>query len=67
MLDGQQRITSIGRFVTGKFAIKDENGMQQYFTGLAQDKQDLILNSQILVYECEGTVILKTFWTVDHV
>ena len=31
VLDGQQRITSFGRFVTNKFAIKDENGMQQYF------------------------------------
>ena len=28
VLDGQQRITSLGRFVTGKFAIKDNNGMQ---------------------------------------
>ncbi len=27
VLDGQQRITSIGRFVTGKFAIQDQNGM----------------------------------------
>ena len=26
VLDGQQRITSIGRFVTGKFAIKDDAG-----------------------------------------
>src|SRR5436190_12705082 len=25
VLDGQQRITSVGRFVTDKFAIKDEN------------------------------------------
>ena len=29
VLDGQQRITSLGRFVTNKFAIKDANGMQQ--------------------------------------
>jgi hypothetical protein len=55
VLDGQQRITSFGRFITGKFAIKDENGMEQYFSGLAQDKQEKILNSEILVYECEGT------------
>jgi hypothetical protein len=54
VLDGQQRITSFGRFVTGRFAIKVE-GMEQYFSGLAKDKQELILNSQILVYECEGT------------
>lgn len=55
VLDGQQRITSFGRFVSGKFAIEDENGMQQYFTGLAKDKQQKILDSEILVYECEGT------------
>jgi hypothetical protein len=55
VLDGQQRITSIGRFITDKFAIKDENGMQQYFSGLARDKQNLILNSNLLIYECEGS------------
>jgi uncharacterized protein with ParB-like and HNH nuclease domain len=55
VLDGQQRITSFGRYVTGKFAIKDENGMEQYFSGLAQDKQELILNTKLLIYECEGT------------
>ncbi len=55
ILDGQQRITSIGRFVTNKFAIKDENGMQQYFSGIASDKQDLILQTKLLIYECEGT------------
>lgn len=55
VLDGQQRITSIGRFITDKFAIKDENDMQQYFSGLAKEKQNLILNSKLLIYECEGT------------
>ena len=55
VLDGQQRITSIGRFVSGKFAIKDQNGMEQYFSGIAQDKQDLILQTKLLIYECEGT------------
>ena len=55
VLDGQQRITSFGRYVTGKFAIKDENGMEQYFDGIAQDKQELILNTKLLIYECEGT------------
>jgi len=39
VLDGQQRITSVERFVTDKFAIKDENGMQ-YFGGIAKDKKD---------------------------
>ena len=55
VLDGQQRITSAGRFVTDKFAIKDENGNEQYFTGLAHDKQEKIMNSELLIYECEGT------------
>jgi hypothetical protein len=55
VLDGQQRITSFGRFVTNKFAIKDENGMEQYFGGIASDKQEKILNTRLLIYECEGT------------
>ncbi len=69
ILDGQQRVTSFGRFVTGKFAIKDENGMQQYFSGLAKDKQDKILNSTLLVYECEGTEseIKEWFKTINIV
>ena len=55
VLDGQQRITSLGRFLTEKFAIKDENGMEQYFTGLSGDKQKKILETKLLIYECEGT------------
>ena len=67
VLDGQQRITSFGRFVTGKFAIKDENGMEQYFSGLAADKQAIILDSKLLVYECEGTEseIKEWFQTIN--
>jgi hypothetical protein len=69
VLDGQQRITSFGRFISGKFAIKDDHGMEQYFSGLAKDKQDIILNSQILVYECEGTEteIKEWFKTINTV
>jgi hypothetical protein len=69
VLDGQQRITSFGRFVTDKFAIKDENEMEQYFSSLAQDKQDKIMNSQILVYECQGTEseIKEWFRTINTV
>ncbi len=54
VLDGQQRITSIGRFVTNKFAIKDKNGIEQYFDGLAADLQKRILESTLLIYECVG-------------
>lgn len=55
VLDGQQRITSIGRYVTGKFSITDNQGNQNYFHGLSQDQQATIMNSELLVYECEGT------------
>lgn len=55
VLDGQQRITSLGRFITDKFAIKDENGMEQYFGGMAKDKQAKILATKLLIYECEGS------------
>lgn len=55
VLDGQQRITSLGRFITDKFAIKDENGHEQYFSGMAKDKKDKILETRLLIYECEGT------------
>ena len=67
VLDGQQRITSIGRFLTGKFAIKDGNGMQQYFSGLPRDKQEKILNTCLLIYECEGeeTEIKEWFKTIN--
>lgn len=54
ILDGQQRITSFGRFVTNKFAIKDENGMEQYFDSIATDKQKKILETKLTIYECEG-------------
>lgn len=67
VLDGQQRITSIGRFVTNKFAIKDENGMQQYFSGIAEDKQRQILETKLLIYECEGeeSEIKEWFKTIN--
>jgi hypothetical protein len=67
VLDGQQRITSLGRFVTAKFAIKDENGMEQYFTGIAADKRTKILETKLLIYECEGTEseIKEWFKTVN--
>ena len=54
VLDGQQRITSLGRFLTNKFTIKDENGNEQIFTSLASSKQELILNTPLTIYICEG-------------
>lgn len=54
VLDGQQRITSIGRFVTTKFAIM-ENGNPNYFDSLPADQRAKILESRLLIFECEGT------------
>ncbi len=54
VLDGQQRITSIGRYVTGKFAIQDDRGNAQYFLGLPEAQQQLILSTPLLVYACKG-------------
>ena len=69
VLDGQQRITSLGRFVTDKFAVKDENGMEQYFGGMAKDKQARILETKLTIYECEGTEseIKEWFKTINIV
>lgn len=67
ILDGQQRITSLGRFVTDKFAIKDEDGNEQYFRGMAKDKKTRILETTLTIYECEGeeSEIKKWFETIN--
>ncbi len=67
VLDGQQRITSIGRFVKGKFGIADANGVPQYFSGLPAEKQKEIEDYKLLVYECEGdeTDIKEWFKTIN--
>jgi 5-methylcytosine-specific restriction endonuclease McrA len=66
VLDGQQRITSVGRFVTGKFAIKVA-GKEQVFSSLPNDDRHKIVDSELLIYECEGTEteIKEWFQTVN--
>lgn len=68
VLDGQQRITSLGRFLTRKFAIQI-NGMEQYFDYMAEDLKERILKTKLLVYECEGTEseIKEWFKTINIV
>lgn len=67
VLDGQQRITSIGRYKTEKFSIQDKNGNPQYFNSLPKEKQELFLNTTLLIYECEGEEqeIKKWFETIN--
>lgn len=69
ILDGQQRVTSFGRYVTGKFAIMDQNDIPNYFSGLSQDKQEKILNSNLTIYICEGeeSEIKEWFKTINIV
>lgn len=53
VLDGQQRITSLGRFIKNKFAVK-VNGLEQIFDGFNDDTQRKILSTKLRVYICEG-------------
>ena len=66
VLDGQQRITSIGRFVTGKFAIR-RDGREQTFSSLPQEERNRIMDSVLLVYVCTGTEteIKEWFQTIN--
>lgn len=55
VLDGQQRITSLGRFCTGKLGIKDNNGLPQSIGSIAGEVKERFLNTQLMIYECEGS------------
>ena len=57
VLDGQQRITSFGRFVengAGRFAINETKGTPWYIDSMPEDKREALLNSRLTVYVCEG-------------
>ncbi|MCT7749587.1 MAG: DUF262 domain-containing protein [Lactobacillus gasseri] len=56
VLDGQQRITSFARFVNQSwpFAVVRDS-KPKYFNSLAKDEQDLINNTKLTIYVCEGT------------
>lgn len=67
VLDGQQRITSIGRFVKGKFAVKDTNDHEQYYSGMSDEQRKLINDKKLLIYICEGEEqeMMKWFETIN--
>jgi len=69
VLDGQQRITSFGRYVTGQFSIIDEDKKEKHFGALAADKREKINNSPLTIYVCEGTEseIKQWFETINIV
>lgn len=57
VLDGQQRITSFGRYVneTYAFAVSGSDGEPRYFSSLSPEEQQRIISTRLLVYICEGT------------
>lgn len=69
ILDGQQRITSIGRFYKDLFVVKDTDGNEQYFSSLGEHQQEQILETELLIYDCYGTEaeIKEWFKTINIV
>ena len=67
VLDGQQRITSIGRYVTGKFAIIKDGNIPFSFSSLPQEDQQKILNTKLTIYVCQGeeNEIKEWFQTIN--
>ena len=55
VLDGQQRITSLGRFMTGKFPLIDSNGLPHYFDAMPNDLKKKIKETPLTIYICEGS------------
>ncbi|NLZ37431.1 MAG: DUF262 domain-containing protein [Clostridiales bacterium] len=54
ILDGQQRVTSLGRFLTGKFPLFDADGKPHYYSGLPDDIIRKINETTLTIYICEG-------------
>lgn len=67
VLDGQQRITSFGRFYTDKFPIIDNNDIPHYFSGVAEDIKKKIKETKLTIYICEGeeSEIKEWFKTIN--
>lgn len=55
VLDGQQRITSLGRFMTNKLDIIDADGRNQNISSIAANIREKIEQTKLLIYVCEGT------------
>lgn len=67
VLDGQQRITSLGRFMTGKFPLIDENDLPHYYAALPENQRKKIDEAKLTIYICEGeeTEIKEWFKTIN--
>ena len=69
VLDGQQRITSLGRYLTNLFSVEDDSGHPHYFDSLSAEKKNLILQTPLTIYICEGeeSEIKSWFKTINIV
>ena len=54
VLDGQQRITSLGRFLTNKLTVRYDGREQKYYS-LNAELQQLFSKTPLTLYICEGT------------
>lgn len=62
VLDGQQRITSFGRYVTNKMAFKMD-GTERYFGDIVDESmKKRFLDTPLTIYVCEGTELEIKQW-----
>jgi Protein of unknown function DUF262/HNH endonuclease len=57
VIDGQQRTISICQYINGDFAFDFK-----YFHNLPKDKQEIILNYELMIYFCTGLESEKLDW-----
>ena len=62
VIDGQQRLISLLRYIASLFSVKWPNGKNLYFNNLVEDLQDQILSYKLMVYFCSGTDSEKLDW-----
>ena len=69
VLDGQQRITSLGRYLTNLFSVKDLSGKPKFYKNLDAAQVKRFLETPLTIYICEGTEteIKEWFKTINIV
>lgn len=67
VLDGQQRITSLGRFRVGRFSVAVDSDKPMTYDSLPADQCRRFDETRLLIYICEGeeTEIKKWFETIN--
>ena len=63
IIDGQQRTISICEYVEGNFSVKFQGSDEpKTFYNLPKDKQEKILNYELMIYFCKGNESEKLEW-----